>query len=84
MRLIATGSTNRQIAEALCISGNTVSHHLRNIFAKTATAKQFEDLAGLLHRLWEINEDHLTLKVLVNIFGRETPVELQFSQVAKL
>ena len=32
----------------------------------------------------EINEDQLKLKVLVNIFGRETPVELDFAQVAKL
>jgi transcriptional antiterminator NusG len=32
----------------------------------------------------EINEDQLKVKVLVNIFGRETPVELEFSQVAKL
>ena len=32
----------------------------------------------------EINEDQLKVKVLVNIFGRETPVELDFSQVAKL
>ncbi|MGH3848129.1 MAG: transcription termination/antitermination protein NusG, partial [Pseudonocardiaceae bacterium] len=28
--------------------------------------------------------DQLKLKVLVNIFGRETPVELDFAQVAKL
>ena len=41
----------------------------------------FADFSG---EIIEINEDHLTLKVLVNIFGRETPVELQFSQVAKL
>ncbi len=32
----------------------------------------------------EINIDQSKLKVLVNIFGRETPVELGFDQVAKL
>ena len=32
----------------------------------------------------EINEDASKLKVLVSIFGRETPVELNFNQVAKL
>lgn len=32
----------------------------------------------------EINTDTQKLKVLVSIFGRETPVELGFSQVAKL
>ena len=32
----------------------------------------------------EINVDQSKVKVLVNIFGRETPVELEFSQVAKL
>ncbi len=32
----------------------------------------------------EINEDQLKLKVLVNLFGRETPVELEFGQVAKV
>lgn len=32
----------------------------------------------------EINEDQGKLKVLVNIFGRETPVELTFSQVKKV
>ena len=41
----------------------------------------FADFSG---EIIEINEDHLKLKVLVNIFGRETPVELEFSQVAKL
>lgn len=32
----------------------------------------------------EINTDTAKLKVLVSIFGRETPVELSFNQVAKL
>jgi transcriptional antiterminator NusG len=41
----------------------------------------FADFSG---QIAEINEDQLKLKVLVNIFGRETPVELEFSQVAKL
>ena len=41
----------------------------------------FADFTG---EVSEINEDQLKLKVLVNIFGRETPVELEFSQVAKL
>jgi transcriptional antiterminator NusG len=41
----------------------------------------FADFSG---EVIELNEDQLKLKVLVNIFGRETPVELEFSQVAKL
>ena len=41
----------------------------------------FADFSG---EIIEINEDQLKLKVLVNIFGRETPVELEFSKVAKL
>lgn len=41
----------------------------------------FADFSG---EISEINEDQLKVKVLVNIFGRETPVELEFAQIAKL
>jgi transcription termination/antitermination protein NusG len=41
----------------------------------------FADFSGAIA---EIDEDRLKVKVLVNIFGRETPVELEFNQIAKL
>ena len=41
----------------------------------------FADFQG---EIVEINEEQLKVKVLVNIFGRETPVELDFAQVAKI
>ena len=41
----------------------------------------FAELSG---EIIDINAEQLKVKVLVNIFGRETPVELEFSQVAKL
>ena len=40
--------------------------------------------ADFLGTIAEINADHMKLKVLVNIFGRETLVEMDFSQVSKL
>jgi transcriptional antiterminator NusG len=41
----------------------------------------FADFSG---EIIEINEEQLKVKVLVNIFGRETLVEMDFGQVAKL
>ena len=41
----------------------------------------FADFVGSID---EINEDQGKLKVLVSIFGRETPVELDFLQVSKI
>lgn len=40
--------------------------------------------ADFLGTVAEINADHMKLKVLVNIFGRETLVEMDVNQVAKL
>jgi transcriptional antiterminator NusG len=56
---------------------------LEHEIGETVRVKEgpFADFTG---EVAEINEDQLKLKVLVNIFGRETPVELEFSQVAKL
>jgi DNA-binding CsgD family transcriptional regulator/pimeloyl-ACP methyl ester carboxylesterase len=45
LQLLASGKTNRQIAAALSISTNTVSHHLRGIFAKTASTNRTEAAA---------------------------------------
>ncbi len=41
----------------------------------------FADFNGIIN---EIDVDRSRFKVLVNIFGRETPVELEFGDVAKL
>src|ERR687886_231251 len=47
----------------------------------TVTSGPFAQLPGSIA---EINADQQKLKVLVSIFGRETPVELSFDQVQKL
>lgn len=47
----------------------------------TVTDGPFENLPASIS---EINAESQKLKVLVSIFGRETPVELAFNQVAKI
>lgn len=41
----------------------------------------FSDYTG---KIEEVNSDREKLKVLINIFGRETPVELDFTQVERM
>ncbi|MEX2501407.1 MAG: KOW motif-containing protein, partial [Trueperaceae bacterium] len=44
------------------------------------TSGPFADFTGVVS---DVNQERGTLKVLVSIFGRETPVELDFAQVVK-
>jgi transcriptional antiterminator NusG len=74
--LVPKGGTEEQVA-------TRAKPRLEYEVGETVRVKEgpFADFSG---EVIEINEDQLKLKVLVNIFGRETPVELEFSKVAKL
>lgn len=61
----------RQVAEIDLEVGETVR----------VTSGPFADFTGTIS---EINLDQAKLKVLVSVFGRETPIELPFDNVAKL
>ena len=50
LRLIAGGSSNREIAEALFISFNTVTNHVKSILGKTGSANRTEAAAYAIHR----------------------------------
>lgn len=69
--------------DGVAVGTKTRAARLEWEISETVRVKEgpFADFSG---EIVEINEDQLKVKVLVNIFGRETPVELDFSQIAKL
>ena len=74
--LVPKGGTEEQVAQR-------AKPRLEYEVGETVRVREgpFADFSG---EVIEINEDQLKFKVLVNLFGRETPVELEFSKVAKL
>lgn len=58
---------------------------IRVKFEKSETVKIIDGpFATFTGTVDEVNEDRETLKVMVTIFGRATPVELEFGQVEKV
>lgn len=45
LRLVSTGRSNREIADELFITPNTVANHMKNILSKTSTANRTEAAA---------------------------------------
>jgi len=52
LRLVVTGASNKQIAQQLTISANTVKVHLRNIFAKLGVASRTEATLHAIRDGW--------------------------------
>ena len=85
-----TPLSRREVRTFLAVKGGTADEQV----ARAKPKLDFEEgesvrvkegpFADFLGTIAEINADHMKLKVLVNIFGRETLVEMDFSQVAKL
>jgi transcription termination/antitermination protein NusG len=80
-----TPLSKREVEKILVVKTEEVKPQVRLGFDEgdvvRIIAGPFADFNGTIS---EINPDQAKLKVLVNIFDRETPVELSFDQVAKV
>lgn len=80
-----TPLSKREVEKILVVKKEEVKPQFRLGFEENDVVRiisgPFADFNGTIS---EINLDQSKLKVLVNIFDRETPVELSFDQVAKV
>ena len=80
-----TPLSRREVEKILAVKKEVVKPQFRLGFEEGDVVRiisgPFADFNGTIS---EINLDQSKLKVLVNIFDRETPVELSFDQVAKV
>jgi transcription termination/antitermination protein NusG len=80
-----TPLSKREVEKILAVKKEEVKPQFRLGFEENDVVRiisgPFADFNGTIS---EINLDQSKLKVLVNIFDRETPVELSFDQVAKV
>jgi transcription termination/antitermination protein NusG len=80
-----TPLSRREVEKILAVKKEEAKPHVRLEFEEGDTVRiisgPFADFNG---HISDINVDQSKLKVLVNIFDRETPVELGFDQVAKV
>jgi transcription termination/antitermination protein NusG len=80
-----TPLSKREVEKILVVKAEEVKPQVRLGFEENDVVRiiagPFADFNGTIS---EINPDQAKLKVLVNIFDRETPVELSFDQVAKV
>jgi transcription termination/antitermination protein NusG len=68
------------IIEEVRVKKTTIKVSFKEGDQVKVTSGPFSDFTGVVS---EVNAERSKLKVLVSIFGRETPVELEFSQVSK-